>query len=590
MMAAPAQPPVSLPAASAPSAMHATSPRQMTTARLIPPRRFLRQCRAWKNRLKIADSMGRELTGGKTLVGALLFKRLLERHVLTPNDQTVGILLPPSVAGAVTNAALAIGRRVSVNLNYTLTESQVNYCIREAGIRHVITSRQFLEKRPMQLQAEVVFVEDLRARASKFDMALCAAAALAAPLWLLERQLGLTRIQPDDLLTIIFTSGSTGEPKGVMLTQANIDANIFAVEELIHLRPDEMVLGVLPFFHSFGYTITLWWPLTLNSGAVYHFNPMDARTVGELAEKYGSTVLMGAPTFLRGYVKRCTPQQFAKLDLVIVGAERMPPELSAEFEQKFGFVPAEGYGATELSPLAAVNVPVDRAVSPELGGMKAGTVGRLVPGVSAKTVDPDTLADLPKGETGLLWITGRNVMKGYLNQPDKTAEVLQGGWYNTGDIARIDDEGFIEITGRLSRFSKIGGEMVPHLRIESALLELVARPNGEADAHLSPAHQPTGKADKADSHDPDQEGPLLVVTAVPDPKRGERLIVLHRPLPLPVDQMIKAFAASGVPNLWIPDRAAFLPVETIPLLGTGKLDLKGVRDLALKLTAATPSN
>lgn len=525
--------------------------------RLIPARRFLRRCRSDRSKLKVADSLGRELTGGKLLIGALLLKRLLEKDVLAPDEQNVGVLLPPSVGGATVNASLAVARRTSVNLNYTLSEDQINYCIREAGIRHVITSRQFLEKRPFNLEAEIIFAEELRPKATKMDMAWAAFWALAAPMPLLERKLGLLDIDPDDLLTIIFTSGSTGEPKGVMLSHKNVDSNIYAVEHLIKLVPDEMVLGVLPFFHSFGYTITLWWPLTLASGAAYHFNPMDSRTVGELCEKYRCTTLMGTPTFLRGYLKRCTKEQFANLDLVIVGAEKMPIELCTEFRQKFGIEPSEGYGTTELSPLAAVNVPDSRAISPGTAGTKLGSVGRPVPGVRAKTVNPDTFADLKQGEPGLLFITGDNVMQGYLNQPAKTREVIRDGWYNTGDIAVIDDDGFITITGRQSRFSKIGGEMVPHIRIEETLIKIVG--DFGSDGELP-----------------------LCVTAVPHEKKGERLVVLHRPLPKPVEAVVRELAATGVPNLWIPDRTAFLEIEAIPLLGSGKLDLKRIREIAFE--------
>jgi acyl-[acyl-carrier-protein]-phospholipid O-acyltransferase/long-chain-fatty-acid--[acyl-carrier-protein] ligase len=527
--------------------------------RLIPARRFLRRCRLDRIRLKVADSMGRELSGGKLLIGALLLKRLLEKHVLARDESTVGVLLPPSVGSATVNAALAISNRVAVNLNYTLTQDQINFCIREAGVTHVITSRAFLEKKPLELDAKIVFAEELRSKGTKLDTALAAFWGTVVPIPILERVLGLADVDPDDLLTIIFTSGSTGEPKGVMLTHRNIDSNIDAVEKLIRLVPDEMVLGVLPFFHSFGYTITLWWPLTLASGAAYHFNPIDARTVGELCEKYRCTTLMGTPTFLRGYIKRCTKEQFSSLDLVIVGAEKMPLELFSEFENKFGVRPSEGYGTTELSPLASVNVPDSRAMTPGTAGTKLGTVGRPVPGVRVKTVDPDSLADLPNGESGLLFITGDNVMKGYLNQPAKTAEVIHDGWYNTGDIAVVDDEGFITITGRQSRFSKIGGEMVPHIRIEETLIKIVG------DQHC--------------------EGELpLCVTAVPDERKGERLIVLHRELPRPVEQILRDFSETGVPNLWIPDRNSFLLVEHIPLLGSGKLDLKRIKELALELT------
>jgi acyl-[acyl-carrier-protein]-phospholipid O-acyltransferase/long-chain-fatty-acid--[acyl-carrier-protein] ligase len=277
-----------------------------------------------------------------------------------------------------------------------------------------------------------------------------------------------------------------------------------------------------------------------------------------LCEKYRCTTLMGTPTFLRAYIKRCTKEQFASLDLVILGAEKMPMDVYREFSAKFGTEPCEGYGTTELSPLVSVNVPERRAVSAERAGYKLGTIGRPVPGVRVKTVDPDTGADLPQGQPGLLFVTGDNVMRGYLNQPEKTAAVIRDGWYDTGDIAFVDAEGFITITGRQSRFSKIGGEMVPHLRVEEVLIGLCGECDGE---------------------------PLLCVTSVADERKGERLVVLHRPLPKAVDQLLREFGTSGVPNLWIPDRRDFYEVEAIPLLGSGKFDLRRIKELAVEKTS-----
>ena len=528
--------------------------------RLIPPRRFLRECRSAGGALKAADSMGRELSGRTLLIGTLLLKRLLERHVLAADEKNVGVLLPPSVGGTVVNAALSVSGRVAVNLNYTLSAEQVNYCIREAGIRHVLTSRAFLEKRPMAVEAEVVFVEELRPKATKLDTAAAAFWAVAAPMPLLERSLGLHRVSPDDLLTIIFTSGSTGEPKGVMLSHDNVAANVDSIDRLINLKPGETMLGVLPFFHAFGYTVTLWWPLCLPTRGVYHVNPLDARTIGELCEKYKATVMVVTPTFLRSYLKRCESKQLASLEIIISGAERLPADLTDAFREKFGVTPSEGYGATELSPVVSCNIPDARARDHEHPQTRPGTVGRPLPGVLAKVVDPETGAEVGVGGEGRLLVGGPTVMKGYLNRPDKTAEVVRDGWYDTGDIATVDADGFITIAGRLSRFSKIGGEMVPHLRIEEALLRI------------------------CDCDDPG-DGPMLAVTAVPDERKGERLIVLHRPLPKPLDQILRELAAAGLPNLWMPDRTSFVQVDAIPVLGSGKLDLRAIKEIAAERTA-----
>ncbi|MCA9066947.1 MAG: AMP-binding protein, partial [Planctomycetaceae bacterium] len=357
-------------------------------------------------------------------------------------------------------------------------------------------------------------------------------AALATyilPAGIVDRLLGLTKIKHDDILSIIFTSGSTGEPKGVMLSQANVGANVAAVDQIINFTNSDCLMGVLPFFHSFGYTVCLWLPMCFDAKVVYHFNPLDAKTIGELAEKQGMSILLATPTFLRMYLKRCTKEQFHKLDLVVVGAEKLPLEVAEQFQEKFGVFPSEGYGTTELSPVACCNIPDHRGQSDVQIGTKPGTVGRPIPGVSAKVVDPDSWEELGVDTEGMVLISGANVMTGYLNQPEKTAEVIRDGWYVTGDLGKIDADGFVTITGRMSRFSKIGGEMVPHLRIEEELAKIIEAAGEPDDGELK-----------------------LAVTAVPDKNKGERLIVLHRALTQPVDEVAKALQSSGLPNLWLP--------------------------------------
>jgi acyl-[acyl-carrier-protein]-phospholipid O-acyltransferase/long-chain-fatty-acid--[acyl-carrier-protein] ligase len=524
---------------------------------MVPPRLFLRKCRARRSTPKVADSGGTELTGGKLLAGTLMFRRLLARKVIGADENMVGILLPPAVGSVLANAAVTLMKKVAVNLNYTLKNDDLNYCIKQCGIKHVLTSRKFIEKKPAELDAELIFLEDLKDQISTADKIIAGLQAFLMPLFLLERLLGLTSIKPDDLLTVIFTSGSTGEPKGVMLSHHNVGSNIRAVDQVFHITGSDVLIGILPFFHSFGYTGGLWLTLTLDPKAVFHFNPLDARTIGKLCEKHGVTIAMATPTFLRGFLKRCTPEQLKMLDLVIVGAEKLPPDLANAFLEKFNVAPTEGYGTTELSPVAAFNVPPNRAGQTDQVTTKPGTVGRVMPGAAAKVIDTDTGADLGVGQDGLLLISGPNVMVGYLNQPEKTAELITDGWYNTGDIAHIDDDGFITITGRLSRFSKIGGEMVPHIRIEQLIESIV-------------------------DNDDENPEPQAAVTAVPDEKKGERLVVLHKPLTISIDDVLQKLSDSDLPNLWIPSRDSFCEVEQIPLLGTGKLDLKAVKEMALQ--------
>jgi acyl-[acyl-carrier-protein]-phospholipid O-acyltransferase/long-chain-fatty-acid--[acyl-carrier-protein] ligase len=533
----------------------AVAGRKQRTAAL--PRAMIRNCRRMKFRGKLSDSTGMELSGGKLLAGTMVMRRLLLRHLLEPDEKYVGVLLPPSLGGVIANAALSMTGRVTVNLNYTATPDVLNKCIERAGIRKILTSRKFITNPAMEkfkdsLNAELVILEELRGKVLRGDTLFGALGAFVVPAWILDRVLGLHKIRGDDVATVIFTSGSTGMPKGVMLTHHNIATNVEAIEQVVHPRPSDSVLGIVPFFHSLGFTITLWGPLLLDVRAAYHFSPLDTRTVAKLARMRSATLLLATPTFLRTYLRRCEPEELSSLEVVVAGAEKLPIPLCDAFEKKFGIRPVEGYGTTELSPLVSVNVPPSRSRSATID-MKEGSVGRPVPNVSAKIVNPETFEGLPLETPGMLLIKGPNVMKGYLGQPEETAKVMHDGWYITGDIAFVDTDGFIHITGRQSRFSKIGGEMVPHIRIEEAIQKIL----GLDESQLS-----------------------VVVTSVSDERKGERLIVVHTPLSMTPQEIVEQLGKVGVPNLWIPSVDSFLQVEAIPILGSGKTDLKAVSDLA----------
>ncbi len=520
---------------------------------MVLPRLMLRKCRKSLFKFKMADTTGVQLTGGALLMRMLILRRLLRREVLHEEERYVGILIPPTTGAVVTNAAVTLSGRVAVNLNYTVSNEILNACIHKAGIKHVLTTRKVMEKFDFDMDAEVIYLDDYREKITLLDKLAGVVMAYVTPLAILDRMLGVHKISGDDELTVIFTSGSTGIPKGVMLTNHNIGSNVEAIDHVVHLRNDDTLLGVLPFFHSLGYTVTLWAVLGLDMRCVYHTNPREAKQIGKLAGKWGVTVILTTPTFLRMYLRRCTADEFSKLDMVVTGAEKLPIELREKFESKYGVTPVEGYGTTELSPLVSVNVPPSRSVSDD-EDCRPGTVGRPIPGVSAKTIDPDTLEDLPVGAPGLLLIKGPNVMKGYMDEPEKTAEVLRDGWYSTGDIAFVDKQGFITITGRLSRFSKIGGEMVPHINIEEAIQDFV---QGEEDEVVRAA-----------------------VAAVPDAKKGERLVVLYTEIEKTPQEICEYLGTLSFPNLWIPSVDSFVRVDSIPVLGTGKLDLKGLEQMA----------
>ena len=549
--------------------------QQRTNRTTNLPGDFLRMCKRSKSRMKAADTMpspqdrtGTQATGGVLLGKVLAVRRFLRRSLLNADETNVGVLLPPGIGGVVMNMALALDRRVSVNLNYTVTPEVMNGCLKAAGITHVLTSKKFVEtlknKRKTDytnLDAELVYLEDSKDKIASLGNKLVAGLqTYLIPAGLLERWLGLKALKSDDVATIIFTSGSTGTPKGVMLTYANVASNVSAINHLVNLSSEDVVIGILPFFHSMGYTVTIWTVMALDIKGVYHNDPTESRKIGPLAQKHDATVLVATPTFLRNYLRRCEKEQFARLDVVVAGAEKLPVELCDAFEEKFGVRPVEGYGTTELSPLVSVNIPPSRAIDAEDSGVKEGTVGRPIPGVSAKIVDPDTGVDLGAAVPGMLMIKGPNVMKGYYGREDLTAEVIQDGWYRTGDIALIDEDGFIKITGRQSRFSKIGGEMVPHVKIEEILNDAAGMSQ--------------------------EDGLLLAVTAVPDKRKGERLIVLHLELSQSVDELRQALSDAGEPNINIPSTDSFHQVQEIPILGTGKVDLKGIKQMALETFGA----
>lgn len=533
----------------------AVSGRRQRRAAL--PRAMIRNCRRSMLRQKLSDTTGLELTGSKLLIATLVMRRLLMRYVLKPDEKFIGLLLPPSVGSVLANAALSMTGRVTANLNYTASPEVLNACLRRAGIRRILTSRKVMEnpltaKFKDTLDAEFVYLDELRERVTRGDKLWAALLTYLVPALLLDRILGLHKICGDDVATIIFTSGSTGMPKGVMLTHHNIATNVEAIDQVVHPTPKDGLLGIVPFFHSLGFTVTLWGPLLLEFRAAYHFSPLDTRVIAKLAKTRAATILLATPTFLRNFLRRCDPEELETLEVVVAGAEKLPVALCEAFEQKFGVRPVEGYGTTELSPLVSVNVPPSRTKSNNIE-CKEGSVGRPVPGVSVKVVDPETSEDLPLGTPGMLLVKGPNVMKGYLAQPEETAKVMHDDWYVTGDIAMIDTDGFIHITARLSRFAKIGGEMVPHLRIEEAIQKIIGQEEGEMS---------------------------VVVTSVPDERRGERLVVVHTKLAKTPDEICAELATAGLPNLWIPDTGSFMEVEAIPVLGSGKIDLVAVSNLA----------
>jgi acyl-[acyl-carrier-protein]-phospholipid O-acyltransferase/long-chain-fatty-acid--[acyl-carrier-protein] ligase len=515
---------------------------------------FVTRARTRPMRFLFADATRPRVTRIRALAGAIALGRALAPHW---RDQAhVGILLPPSVGGALVNLAASFAGRAAVNLNYTTGRAGMSSAAKQAQLRTVVTSRVFLERANLELPegVEPIWIDDLAKEIGALSRLSALALAWLAPTRLLERLCGATRsVRADDIVTVIFSSGSTGEPKGVMLAHSNIASNCAALEQTFHVRATDKVLGILPFFHSFGYTATIWFPATSGLGAVFHPSPIDAPAIGDQVERHGISFLLATPTLLSMYLRRVPPQQFGSLRLVLAGAEKLTDRLADAFQDHFGIRPLEGYGTTECAPVVAASQADYRAAGFYQPGWRRGYVGQPLPGIVCRIVDPDTFSDLPPNTPGMLLVRGPNVMKGYLGRDDLTQKALRDGWYVTGDIALLDDDSFLKITDRLARFSKIGGEMVPHGRVED---ELHTAANSSVQVFL--------------------------VTAIPDESKGERLAVLTTLPRESLPSILAALSASGLPNLFLPRLDAFVTVDALPVLGTGKVDLRSAKDIALR--------
>jgi acyl-[acyl-carrier-protein]-phospholipid O-acyltransferase/long-chain-fatty-acid--[acyl-carrier-protein] ligase len=520
-------------------------------------RQFVRMASRHPFRTCVIDSLNpkQPLTYGKALTGVLCLTDLLRPRL--GNTPMVALWLPPGTGSMLANVALAFLGKTSVNLNYTAGPDAIRSAVRQCGARHVLTARRFTSRMPLEEieGVETLYLDELLPLVTKWAKLRAFLKVLLLPGWLHEWLLGLRRHVHSDLATVIFSSGSTGEPKGVMLTHGNVAANVESMVLATGLDRTDRMLGVLPFFHSFGYTVTLWGPLQIGASAVYHADPRQAREIGELCRTHRATIYVSTATFLRFCLKKCEPDDFRTIRILMCGAEKLPMSLAEEFRQRFGVLPLEGYGTTELSPAAAANMPDEEIDGCIEVSNRSGTIGPPLPGCAVRIAHPETLEPLPPGTDGLVLVYGANVMRGYLGKPELTQHVLRDGWYATGDMGRIDDDGFVTLTGRLARFAKVGGEMVPLERIEEELHEVLQTSER-----------------------------VCAVTCVPDEARGERLVVLHlEQNGLEVRQWRRMLDGRGLPILWLPSERDFFLVAELPVLGSGKVNLKAVKEMALEL-------
>lgn len=497
------------------------------------------------SRLVLVDAGmgGRKIKAGVLLGAGLALARRFRQEVPEPR---IGILLPPGAGGAIANLACVLAGKTPVNLNFTSGKAAAESAVRQAGLRTLITAKAMEEKvgehlprTDRKLDLGVMLKEE------KKSAVFWSFLAVLLPVDWLASLAGVSRKGGDLEAGLLFTSGSTGEPKGVVLTHRNLLANLSQIDGALGDLNIGSLLGCLPLFHSFGFTVTLWWPLTGGPQVVTYPSPLDPHALGEVIHGHGVELVVTTPTFLRTLMRRAGKEKLGGLRMVVTGAEKLPSSLRQEFEEKIGVRVYEGYGMTEASPVVSVNVP---------GAERPGSVGRPVQGMEVRTVDEITREVLAEGAAGILEFKGENVFPGYLGRPDLTEKVLRSGWYHSADYGRLDQDGFLFIEGRRARFSKIGGEMVPH---------------GVVEEHLSAWCKKSGHHGEG--------GLEVMVTAVEDEKKGESLVVLHC-CDLDPAEVEKALREAELPNLWIPKK--FKRVEKIPLLASGKLDLAAARKMA----------
>ncbi len=472
------------------------------------------------------------LSRSKLLGAAAALSRYLRKEF---PDERIAIVLPASKGSMVANLAVTLADKVPVDLNFTMGRAANESCCKRAGLRVAVSATQFMERlKDFPWPERILKLDELMPRL-KPQIILWWMMSILLPARLLLRLLKIPREGGHTEAVLLFTSGSTGEPKGVVVSHRNVVGNVSQFRQLLDATKDDAILASLPFFHTFGSTVTLWYPLIEGVRIVTYPSPLEAAKNAALIERYKLTLLLATPTFLRGYLRKVEPDKLRNLRLVITGAEKLPLDLAKNFEERFKQRVFEGYGLTETSPVVSVNLPEPQPTKPGeqvQPSSRLGSVGKMAPGIAAEIREPETDRKLSLHETGMLWLRGVNIFEGYLHDPQRTADVLQDGWLKTGDLGRFDADGFLYIEGRLSRFSKIGGEMVPHEAIESKIVDLLGFSGRE---------------------------------------------VLLSAVDIDLAQLRKKLHEAGVPNLWIPKHVQ--RVESIPVLASGKLDLKKCREL-----------
>ena len=522
-------------------------------------------------RTEIVDGMTHaSLPHFKALGVSMAVAKMLRKR----EDKRIGVILPPGAGGVIATLSCMLAGVTPVMINYASSAAAFASTVRQAGLKTFITARKFMQKLPQfpwPPEEQLILVEDLLTKTPKSTLIANVLKAKMLPASILCRMYDTDARKGNDEAVILFTSGSSGEPKGVVLTHRMLMANVCQCACRLDMT-DCRFLASLPIFHSFGMTVNMMLSMMTGCMVCSYPNPTDARTLNELIKRYKLTLVCATPTFARAMLRRADADTLKSVRYFVMGAEKLQPDLEKEFIEKCGVYPMEGYGLTETSPVIGANMPEPERVKDSkffVPGTVRPSIGAMLPGIAIRITDvDDDSRELPLTERGMIWFKGANVFGGYIGRPELNKEIFRDGWFKTGDIGQMDLNGFITLGGRLSRFSKIGGEMVPHEGVELALAEgfgLTA-----------------------------EDGVQIAIAGVSDPQKGEALVLLSA---LPQHQKSSQaneilqdirpmLADKGLPPLWAPKY--LVPVEAIPVLPTGKLDLRGCKLLAEEALGIMP--
>ncbi len=573
--------------------------RERLKAKPTLARAFLHQAKARWSRMALADKL--DLPGGKVLATTLTYGRALVATIMLAQSlqprlteaKNVAVMIPPAVATGLANLALTSQGRVPVNLDFVADNKNADKLqasiaslrarLKKGEMDRIITTRTVIKKfyvvkegkAPEGDEAlkailtgdptQVVFIEDVlgEVKAQKLRGLRTLLAAYMLPTSIVEK-LYFSKASTDlnDTATILFTTGSTGDPKGVELSHLNLSANVEAVSDVYDILPTDRVMNALPLFHAFGLMSGFWMPMLMGVGSVMNANPKEYTKIGDLIQEFKTTIFPTVPSWLADYIKNVPAEKLKTLRYTIGGGAKLWPEMAHAWQKHAGSPALEGYGATELAPVAALNVPDVAYGQIFQAGHKDGSVGRLLPGLTGRLVDPDNpdpTKPVAPGQPGVLLIKGPNVMKGYYKDEERTAEVLsKDGWYNTGDIFTMDPEGFLFFVERNDGVAKIKGEKAPRAVVEKALNDAVGIK--------------------------DEDGVRkFIVVNVKDAKDGEKFIVLYKDVSQTPEQLRQAMSAAKVRDLFIPAANNFFQVEELPVIGAlQKPNYKAARVIALE--------